>query len=91
MVRRLCGELSSLLLVAWRNSDGGSCLEKGSWLRPAPTGLLCGYTGREKGLKGNRNQRNSLSTMEHGKVGDWGRPVSISREFGKSIEWLLTG
>jgi hypothetical protein len=68
VVRRLCGELSSLLLVAWRTSDGGSCPEKGSWLRPAPTGLLCGYTGREKGLKGNRNQRNSLSTMEHGKV-----------------------
>jgi hypothetical protein len=35
-------------------------------------------TGRE-GVNGNRNQRNSLSTMES--VGS----------FGNSIEWLLTG
>ena len=44
-----------------------------------------------KGINGNRNQRNSLSTMEHGKVEIGARPVSISREFGKSIAWLLTG
>ena len=30
--------------------------------------LSVAVTGREQGLNGNRNQRNSLSTMEHGKV-----------------------
>jgi len=42
--------------------------------------------------KGNRNQPNSLSTMEHGKV-EIGAEIllRIGREFGKSIEWLLTG
>ena len=40
------------------------------------------------GINGNRNQRNSLSTMEHGKV-EIGTEIllRISREFGKSIEW----
>jgi hypothetical protein len=48
-------------------------------------------TGRE-GVNGNRNQRNSLSTMEHGKV-EIGAEIllRISRRFGNSIEWLLTG
>jgi hypothetical protein len=48
-------------------------------------------TGRE-GFKGNRNQQNSFSTMEHGKV-EIGAKIlpRISREFGNSIEWLLTG
>jgi hypothetical protein len=49
-------------------------------------------TGREEGFNGNQNQQNSLSTMEHGKV-EIGAEIllRISREFGKSIEWLLTG
>ena len=49
-------------------------------------------TSREEGFNGNRNQQNSLSTMEHGKV-EVGAEIllRISREFGKSIEWLLTG
>jgi transcriptional regulator with XRE-family HTH domain len=36
--------------------------------------------------------QNYLSTMEHGKV-EIGAEIllTISREFGKSIEWLLTG
>lgn len=36
--------------------------------------------------------QNYLSTMEHGKV-EIGAEIllRISREFGKSIEWLLTG
>ena len=48
-------------------------------------------TGRE-GFNENRNQQNSLSTMEPGKV-EIGAEIllRISREFGKSIEWLLTG
>ena len=48
-------------------------------------------TGRE-GFHGNRNQQNSLSTMEPGKV-EIGAEIllRISPEFGKSIEWLLTG
>ena len=49
-------------------------------------------TGREEGFNGNLNQRNSLSTMEHGKA-EIGAEIllRISPEFGKSIEWLLTG
>jgi hypothetical protein len=46
-----------------------------------------------KGVNGNRNQQNSFSpTMEHGKV-EIGAEIllRISREFGKSIEWLPTG
>jgi hypothetical protein len=48
-------------------------------------------TGRE-GVNGNRNQPNSLSTMEHGKV-EIGSEIllRISREFARNIEWLLTG
>jgi len=36
--------------------------------------------------------QNYLSTMEHGKV-EIGAEIllRISREFGKSLEWLLTG
>ncbi len=47
---------------------------------------------RQGTVYGNRNQPNSLSTMEHGKV-EIGAEIllRISREFGKSIEWLLTG
>ena len=54
--------------------------------------LYVAVTGREEELNGNRNQRNYLSTMEHGKV-EIGAEIllRISREFGKSIEWLLTG
>jgi hypothetical protein len=53
--------------------------------------LSVAVTGRE-GFHGNRNQQNSLSTMEPGKV-EIGAEIllRISREFGKSIEWLLTG
>ena len=48
-------------------------------------------TGREEG-NGNRNQRNSLSTMEHGKV-EMGAEIMlrIRSGFGNSVEWLLTG
>jgi hypothetical protein len=44
-------------------------------------------TGREEGFNGNRNQRNSLSTIEHGKA-EIGAEIllRISRELGKSIE-----
>jgi transcriptional regulator with XRE-family HTH domain len=36
--------------------------------------------------------QNYLSTMEHGKVQIGAEIVlRISREFGKSLEWLLTG
>ena len=54
--------------------------------------LSVAVTGREEGFNGNRNQQNSLSTMEHGKV-EIGAEIllRIGREFGKSIEWLLTG
>jgi hypothetical protein len=54
--------------------------------------LSVAVTGREEGFNGNRNQQNSLSTMEPGKV-EIGADIllRISREFGKSIEWLLTG
>jgi hypothetical protein len=66
---------------------------EGKWLRPAPG--RCSprlVTDREEGFNGNRNQRNYLSTMERGKV-EVGAEIllRISREFGKSIEWLLTG
>jgi hypothetical protein len=49
-------------------------------------------TGRKEGFSGNRNQQNYLSTMEHGKV-EIGAEIllRISREFVKSVEWLLTG
>jgi hypothetical protein len=49
-------------------------------------------TGREEGFNGNRNQQNYLSTMEPGKV-EVGAEIllRISREFAKSVEWLLTG
>ena len=38
------------------------------------------------------NQQNSLSTMEHGRV-EIGTEIllCIGREFGKRIDWLLTG
>jgi hypothetical protein len=51
----------------------------------------CLAIGRE-GFNGNRNQQNSLSTMEHGKV-EIGADIllRIRRRFGKSIEWPLTG
>jgi hypothetical protein len=54
--------------------------------------LSVAVTGRTEGFNGNRNQQNSLSTMEPGK-GEIGAEilVPISREFGKSIEWLPTG
>jgi hypothetical protein len=47
---------------------------------------------RKERFNGNRNQPNSLSPMEHGKV-EIGAEIllRISPEFGKSIEWLLTG
>jgi hypothetical protein len=52
--------------------------------------VACYRQGR--GFNGNRNQPNSLSTMEHGKV-EIGAEIllRISREFAKNIEWLLTG
>jgi hypothetical protein len=66
---------------------------EGKWLRPA-SGCCAPWlvTGRKKGFNGNRNQQNSHSTMEHDKV-EIGAEilVPISREFGKSIEWLPTG
>ena len=45
-----------------------------------------------KGIYGNGNQPNYLSTMERGKV-EIGAEIllRISREFVKSVEWLLTG
>jgi hypothetical protein len=45
-----------------------------------------------KWFNGNRNQPNYLSTMDRGKV-EIGAEIllRISPEFGKSIEWLLTG
>jgi hypothetical protein len=49
-------------------------------------------TGREEGFNRNRNQPNYLSTMEPGKVEIGAEAlVPISREFGKSIEWLRVG
>ena len=47
---------------------------------------------QERGIYGNRNQQNYLSTMERGKV-EIGAEIllRISREFAKSVEWLLTG
>jgi hypothetical protein len=53
--------------------------------------LSVAVTGRE-GFSGNRNQQNYLSTMERGKV-EIGAEIlfRISREFVKSVEWLLTG
>jgi hypothetical protein len=46
----------------------------------------------KEGFNGDQNQRNHLSTMEHGKV-EIGAEIllRISREFEKGIEWLLTG
>jgi hypothetical protein len=54
--------------------------------------LSVAVPSREERFNGNRNQQNSLSPMEHGKV-EIGAEIllRISREFGKSIEWLLTG
>ena len=53
--------------------------------------LSVAVTGRE-GVNGNRNQPNSLSTMEPGRVENGAEILlPIGREFGKSIEWLLTG
>jgi hypothetical protein len=55
--------------------------------------LLSGLvTGGEEGFNGNRNQQNSLATMEPGKV-ETGAEIllRIRREFGKSIEWLPMG
>jgi hypothetical protein len=66
---------------------------EGKCLRPA-SGRCSPWlvTGREQGFNGNRNQQNSLSTVEHGKVKIGAEILlPISREFGKSIEWLLTG
>ena len=62
-----------------------------SWKTSAHAAALWQYR-QGKGVNGNRNQQNSLSTMEHGKV-EIGAEIllRISREFGKSIEWLLTG
>jgi len=62
-------------------------------VKPSVRALLSlALTGREKGLTENGISRNSLSTMEHGKV-EIGAEIllRISREFGKSIEWQLTG
>jgi hypothetical protein len=61
---------------------------EGKWLRPA-SGRCAPWlvTGREEGVNGNRNQQNSLSTMEPGKV-EIGTEIllRISRKFGNSIE-----
>ena len=80
---------SSEFIGAWI----GSCLGEGKCLRPA-SGRCAPWlvAGGEEGFNGNRNQQNYLSTMERGKVklgAEILRP--ISREFGKSIEWLPTG
>ena len=66
--------------------------EKGSAQDQRPSAALRGCYRQGKGFNGNRNQQNSLSTMEPGKV-EIGAEIllRISREFGKSIEWLLTG
>ena len=48
-------------------------------------------TGRE-GIDGNGNQPNYLSAVERGKVKMEAEILlRISREFVKSVEWLLTG
>jgi len=66
---------------------------EGKWLRSA-SGRRSPWllTGRKEGFSGNRNQQNYLSTMERGKV-EIGAEIllRISREFAKSVEWLLTG
>jgi len=70
-----------------------SLLGEGKWLRPA-SGRCSPWlvTGRKKGFSGNSNQQNYLSTMERGKM-EIGAEIllRISREFAKSVEWLLTG
>jgi hypothetical protein len=53
--------------------------------------LSVSVTGRE-GFNGNRNQPNNLSAVERGRVEIEAKILlRISREFGNSIEWLLTG
>ena len=53
---------------------------------------LPGSYRQGKGVNGNRNQQNSLSTMEQGKL-KFGAEIllRIGREVGKSIEWPLRG
>ena len=71
----------------------GLLLGEGKWLKPA-SGRCSPWlaTRRKVGFNGNRNQQNYLSTMERGKV-EIGAEIllRISREFGKNVEWLLTG
>ena len=53
--------------------------------------LSVAVTGRER-VNGNRNQRNSLSTMEPVKVEIGAEIVLLTiGNFGKSMGWLLTG
>jgi hypothetical protein len=62
-------------------------------VRPCVRVLLSVASYRQgRGFNGNRNQQNSLSTMEHGKV-EIGAEIllRISGSLGESIEWLLTG
>ena len=61
------------------------------WTLPGASGRCSPWlvTSREQGFNGVRNQRNYLSTMEHGKV-EIGTEIllRISREFGESTKWL---
>jgi hypothetical protein len=64
---------------------------EGKWLRSASGRLLSvAVTGRER-FSGDQNQRKYLSTMEPRKVEIGAEALlRISREFGKTIEWLPT-
>jgi len=90
-----CPELRDILSVVRRRfhrSPDWILPGEGKWLSPASGAALPGGYRQGTGVKGNWNQQNSLSTMKHGKV-EIGAEIllRISREFGKSIEWLLTG
>ena len=65
---------------------------EGKWLESAPGYCSPWLLPAGKGFNGNLNQQNYLSTMERGKV-EIGAEIllRISREFVKSVEWLLTG
>ena len=85
-------EISLLLSERFHRSLDWILLGKGKWLNQRPGAALPGSYRQGKGVNGNRNQRHYLSTMEKGKE-EFGAEtlLSIGREFGRSIEWLLTG